>query len=235
MKINCPHCEQKIEASEEFYGMTVECPECAGEFTIPAPLRTPPQVATVYQPAKAEIVNPDTHDCPYCGGEIPRGARKCKHCATDFSKQADKIEATIWRGTPAKRHILFPVAVRGFIILILCLVAVGSPAAAGFIYFIIVIIAVTVAVSVLKIITTCYEVTNKRINFKTGLIIRQEKSVRLTDIRGININRNLKNFILGTGNIEIGTAATSGVEIVFFNVKNPKKVQSIINQQSEDY
>lgn len=35
MKINCPHCEAKLEAGKELYGEIVECPNCKGEVAIP--------------------------------------------------------------------------------------------------------------------------------------------------------------------------------------------------------
>lgn len=36
MKFACPHCNQRIEAGDEFAGQVVECPSCKGEIAIPA-------------------------------------------------------------------------------------------------------------------------------------------------------------------------------------------------------
>ncbi|MCP3965371.1 MAG: hypothetical protein GY750_16390 [Lentisphaerae bacterium] len=35
MKINCPHCDLKLEAGEELYGEVVECPSCHQTVAIP--------------------------------------------------------------------------------------------------------------------------------------------------------------------------------------------------------
>ncbi|MEI3038425.1 MAG: hypothetical protein V8T90_05070 [Victivallales bacterium] len=46
MLITCPHCQSQLEASEEHAGMNANCPQCSGEFMIPAaaPPIAPPEV-----------------------------------------------------------------------------------------------------------------------------------------------------------------------------------------------
>ena len=50
MKIRCPHCEQKIDAGEEWAGQEVPCPRCGKPFMIPALRQGPPAVARPSQP-----------------------------------------------------------------------------------------------------------------------------------------------------------------------------------------
>lgn len=35
MKFACPHCDQRIEAGNEFAGQVVDCPSCSGKITVP--------------------------------------------------------------------------------------------------------------------------------------------------------------------------------------------------------
>jgi hypothetical protein len=51
MKIRCPHCEQKIDAGEEWAGQEVACPKCEKLFLIPAP-------AVVSRQGRPAIVRP---------------------------------------------------------------------------------------------------------------------------------------------------------------------------------
>ena len=50
MKIRCPHCEQKIDAGEEWAGQEVPCPRCDKPFMIPALHQGAPAVARPNQP-----------------------------------------------------------------------------------------------------------------------------------------------------------------------------------------
>jgi hypothetical protein len=36
-KINCPHCQQSLEAPEDMMGETIECPSCTGTIHLPSP------------------------------------------------------------------------------------------------------------------------------------------------------------------------------------------------------
>lgn len=37
LKFNCPHCKQPLEAPEEYFGKTIECPSCNGSIQVPMP------------------------------------------------------------------------------------------------------------------------------------------------------------------------------------------------------
>ncbi len=53
IEVKCPHCRQVLEAEEEMYGMTAECPNCGGSMTIPRPAPAPPRPASQPLPRPA--------------------------------------------------------------------------------------------------------------------------------------------------------------------------------------
>ncbi len=98
LELNCPHCQQPLEAPEEMLGETVECPSCQGSFQLPNPTPAPPpqrpkpmpphpkKKATQQQrpaPPRSSLqsnTTTPTRPCPYCGEHVLRSAKKCKHC-----------------------------------------------------------------------------------------------------------------------------------------------------------
>lgn len=78
---------------------------------------------------------------------------------------------------------------------------------------------------------TCYVVTNARVISKTGWLNTQLVEVRISDIRGVNVNRTLMQRILGIGDIAIGTSATEGTEIVMKGVVDPENFVRHVNEQ----
>lgn len=64
----CPHCQQSLDAPEEYAGATVECPACHQEFTIQAREATP-------------------LPCPSCAVPMEPGAVLCVHCGYHLKLQ----------------------------------------------------------------------------------------------------------------------------------------------------
>lgn len=91
------------------------------------------------------------------------------------------------------------------------------------------LVIILYAIVVIK--TTHYVITDKRVVVKTGWFNVNLTEVRIADIRGVNLLIGLWQRIIGTGNITIGTAATSDAEIVMMGVANPKIVVEKINSQ----
>lgn len=79
--------------------------------------------------------------------------------------------------------------------------------------------------------TTCYVATNARVVSKTGWLNTKQTEVRIADIRGVDIKRTFLQRILGIGDIEIGSAATEGAEIVMRGVVDPEGFVRAVNAQ----
>lgn len=81
--------------------------------------------------------------------------------------------------------------------------------------------------------STCYVATSARIVAKTGWLNTRQVEVRIGDIRGVSVNRSLKQRILGIGDIAVGTSATDGVEIVMRGVVDPEGFVRHVNAQRQ--
>lgn len=51
---SCPHCEQELEASEDMFGDTLECPACNGTIQVPVPEAAAPQSSAPASKAAAK-------------------------------------------------------------------------------------------------------------------------------------------------------------------------------------
>lgn len=75
MKIYCPHCGQYYDLDESYFGKNVECAQCGKTFAI----------------------NTDNNPmvcCPYCGGELQPGVKKCRHCG-EWLNPKDKPKSPV--------------------------------------------------------------------------------------------------------------------------------------------
>lgn len=77
IKCSCPNCSQSLEAPPELAGQAIECPSCKTSIEIPLVAADDPRAAPSELPPPAAK---QTKPCPFCGEEILKIARKCKHC-----------------------------------------------------------------------------------------------------------------------------------------------------------
>lgn len=67
----------------------------------------------------------------------------------------------------------------------------------------------------------------ENVESQEGLIARKVRSIRLRDLRNINVNQTLAQRLLGIGNVEFSSSAGSGVEVVFSKVSRPMRVKAL--------
>lgn len=80
----------------------------------------------------------------------------------------------------------------------------------------------------IRLTTTEYAITNKRIISKEGWIRLRTNEIKIDKIEGIRIKQNLIQAILNTGTITITGTGTNRVN--FRTIDNPKKSHTIINE-----
>ena len=66
------------------------------------------------------------------------------------------------------------------------------------------------------------------IESRRGLIAREVRSVRVEDVRSINVKQSILQRLLSLGDIEFSSAASDEAEVVFEGISNPIKVKNEI-------
>ncbi len=94
----------------------------------------------------------------------------------------------------------------------------------------VVIVAVFVyliAVVIYRRYSWAYSIDNATIESREGLIARKVKSIRIQDLRNINVNQTLLQRIMGVGDVEFSSAGGSGIEVTFRGVDDPLQVKAL--------
>ena len=82
----------------------------------------------------------------------------------------------------------------------------------------------------LKCLCTTLTVTPSRTILRRGILARRTVEVRHQDVRSIQVHQGILQRLFFTGDIAVGTAAQSGLEIVAGGVPNPQRVADLIRQ-----
>ncbi len=84
-----------------------------------------------------------------------------------------------------------------------------------------------VAVVIYRRYSWAYTINSETIESREGLIARKVKSIRIQDLRNINVNQSLMERIMGVGDVEFSSAGGSGIEVVFRGVDKPLEVKAL--------
>lgn len=75
-----------------------------------------------------------------------------------------------------------------------------------------------------------YTVTNRRIVFERGLIIKSTNEVRVRDIRSINVAKSIIGGLMGVGTVEFSSAARDDADIIFRGIANADGVRNMVRE-----
>jgi uncharacterized membrane protein YdbT with pleckstrin-like domain len=130
-------------------------------------------------------------------------------------------ETTVWQGHPSwkamlvfyvKWTLLSLVPVAAWVIL----GAVGrSFTVTWFVLATVVLLVLTYVVGWVRRKTTRYLVTDRRIQIRTGIATRRERTTHVDRVQNVNLNQSLVQRILGIGDIEWDTAGTEAADADF--------------------
>ncbi len=78
-----------------------------------------------------------------------------------------------------------------------------------------------------------FTIDEENIESRHGIIARELKSIRIEDLRNINVTQSVFQRLFGIGDIEFSSAAGGGVEVVFKGVIDPISVKEIAQDLQE--
>ena len=84
-----------------------------------------------------------------------------------------------------------------------------------------------VAVVIYRRYSWAYTIDNETIESREGIVARKVKSIRVRDLRNINVNQTLLQRIMGVGDVEFSSAGGSGIEVTFLGVDDPLTVKAL--------
>ncbi len=130
-------------------------------------------------------------------------------------------ETTVWQGHPSwKAMLLFyvkwtlisliPVA-----IWVVIDVAGSSVSPTWFALATVVLLVLTYALGWVRRVTTRYLVTDRRIQIRTGITTRHERTTHIDRVQNVNLSQTLAQRILGIGDVDWDTAGTDAPESDF--------------------
>lgn len=80
---------------------------------------------------------------------------------------------------------------------------------------------------------TKYKLSVDRLFFETGALNTEEEEVQLYRIRDISVRRSLWQKLCGVGTVTVNSSDKSTPTIMLKNVKRPKDVKELLNEQVE--
>ena len=167
----------------------------------------------------------ETKQCPFCGEEILLIAKKCKHCGefldgsatlSDGSKtQNNQEEKIVWEGHPSHFYYLGNYIIGGILTPFLGL---------GLII---------IFWALLDKKSTIYTITSRRVKSKRGIFSCTTREVTIKDIKVINLKQSIIEKLFDLGTIEVGSAGTAGIEVIFYGIAQVPEVKNMISEQKD--
>ena len=97
-----------------------------------------------------------------------------------------------------------------------------SPENLRVVYVVIVAVFVyLIAVVVYRRYSWAYAINGETIESREGLIARKVKSIRVQDLRNVNVRQTFWQRLLGVGDVEFSSAGGTGIEVTFYGVTDP--------------
>ncbi|HVW01247.1 MAG TPA: RDD family protein [Planctomycetaceae bacterium] len=94
IEFNCPHCQKFLKTADDKAGLTVPCPGCRENITIPSATPVPAAGGEFMGWSEDGPAAPTVQmkNCPVCGESIRAAARKCRHCGEVFEGGPEESE-----------------------------------------------------------------------------------------------------------------------------------------------
>jgi uncharacterized membrane protein YdbT with pleckstrin-like domain len=92
------------------------------------------------------------------------------------------------------------------------------------------ILAATVLVGYLRRISTRYEITDRRLHIKRGILSRVEQQTTIDRVQNVETRQTLWERVLRIGTVDFDTSATDQSQFSFVGVAMPKRVVTAVDR-----
>jgi uncharacterized membrane protein YdbT with pleckstrin-like domain len=95
------------------------------------------------------------------------------------------------------------------------------------------ILALTIVVGYVRRISTHYEITDRRLHIKRGILSRIEQQTTIDRVQNVETRQSLWERVLRIGTVDFDTAATDESQFAFFGVGSPKRVVVAVDRAQQ--
>lgn len=100
---------------------------------------------------------------------------------------------------------------------------------------ILLVVAGVIALSILyRRYSWKFTITTELIESRHGIIARDVESIRVKDLRNINLRQSLFQRIFGVGDLEFSSAGGAGIEVMFHGITNAMKIKQQVQAMQGD-
>ncbi|WP_028058601.1 PH domain-containing protein [Candidatus Solirubrobacter pratensis] len=143
-------------------------------------------------------------------------------------------EDVVFEGHPSWRAVLsFYITGTVAVVVIAVIVALVVSVVAG-VLAAIVLFALTVAVGLVKRMSTTYMVTSQRLYIRRGIFSKAEQQTRIDRVQNVNTRQSLLQRVLSVGTVDFDTAGTDDSEFRFVGIADPGRVVGAVDRAQRE-
>jgi uncharacterized membrane protein YdbT with pleckstrin-like domain len=150
-------------------------------------------------------------------------------------------EQVFFHGHPSWRSILdyyakglFLAIAAGAIAGIVTAIVNGHVQVGWIIVAVVAVFIVALLVGVIKLVSTTYAITSRRLTINSGLLRRDMHETRLERVQNVNLTQSLLERFLRIGTVDFDTAAGAEYDFKFTGVATPKEIVRTVDRALHD-
>jgi uncharacterized membrane protein YdbT with pleckstrin-like domain len=150
-------------------------------------------------------------------------------------------EQVFFHGHPSWRSILdyyarslFFAIAAGAVAGIVTAIVNGHVQVGWIIVAVVVVFAIALVAGLIKLVSTTYAITSRRLTINTGLLRRDMHETRLERVQNVNLTQSLLERFLRIGTVDFDTAASAEYDFKFTGVSDPKQIVRTVDRALHD-
>ena len=145
-----------------------------------------------------------------------------------------------YKARPAWRNQWAAFIIAAFFLLVLigALIAVQQSDAQSdsrvVVWFFVGLFGLIVLIIIYRHFSWTYFIDEKVIESRRGIIGLDIQSIRVKDLRNVNIRQSFFQRIFGVGDVEFSSAGGSGIEVAFRGITQPRKIRDMVHSWEDN-